>query len=266
MGNEREWAPRLLSSFYVHARAKDERAPGPKARGGCLPEKRGVSLDRDDNRSALRASQPTAELAAHCADRARAPSANARLKQRANSTITSFCRAKGVSAMSQKGQLVRLKRTGRTGEPLCAYRYRVGGRDSKRVQRGGFASERDAAEALERELERLRRGAARGGFLDLHNFRNREWKPAWLAAGTEPVRRIWEPVLESGGSRPMSPGSGWASFVPSGSCRIRKPGYRCARTAVTKSGTVALVGHAVACRAATCDPSPAQQATTGSSA
>ena len=32
-----------------------------------------------------------------------------------------------------------------------------GGRDSTRVQRGGFASERDAAEALERELERLRR-------------------------------------------------------------------------------------------------------------
>ena len=58
--------------------------------------------------------------------------------------------------MSQHGQLVRLKRTGRDGEPTWAYRYRVGGRDSKRVQRGGFASERDAAEALERELERLR--------------------------------------------------------------------------------------------------------------
>jgi hypothetical protein len=28
---------------------------------------------------------------------------------------------------------------------------------SKRVQRGGFVSEEDAAEALERELERLRR-------------------------------------------------------------------------------------------------------------
>src|SRR6266540_1969120 len=38
-----------------------------------------------------------------------------------------------------------------------AYRYRIGGRDSKRVQRGGFASERDARDALERELERLRR-------------------------------------------------------------------------------------------------------------
>jgi integrase len=59
--------------------------------------------------------------------------------------------------MSQQGQVVRLKRTGRNGEPLWAYRYRIGGRDSKRVQRGGFGSERDAAEALERELERLRR-------------------------------------------------------------------------------------------------------------
>ena len=59
--------------------------------------------------------------------------------------------------MSQQGQLVRLKRVGRSGEPLWAYRYRVGGRDSKRVQRGGYASERDAAEALERALERLRR-------------------------------------------------------------------------------------------------------------
>ncbi len=59
--------------------------------------------------------------------------------------------------MSQQGQLIRLKRTGRDGEAMWAYRYRVGGRDSKRVQRGGFVSEQDAAEALERELERLRR-------------------------------------------------------------------------------------------------------------
>src|SRR5437764_15117543 len=38
-----------------------------------------------------------------------------------------------------------------------AYRYRIGGRASKRVQRGGFESEQAAAEALERVLERLRR-------------------------------------------------------------------------------------------------------------
>lgn len=59
--------------------------------------------------------------------------------------------------MSQQGQLIQLKRTDRDGELLWAYRYRVRGRDSKRVQRGGFASERDATEALERDLQRLRR-------------------------------------------------------------------------------------------------------------
>jgi hypothetical protein len=44
--------------------------------------------------------------------------------------------------MSQQGQLIHLKRKGRDGEPVWAYRYRVAGRGSKRVQRGGFASER----------------------------------------------------------------------------------------------------------------------------
>jgi hypothetical protein len=46
---------------------------------------------------------------------------------------------------------------GRDGERLWAYRLRFGGRDSKRIQRGGFASEQDAREALERDLERVRR-------------------------------------------------------------------------------------------------------------
>jgi hypothetical protein len=59
--------------------------------------------------------------------------------------------------MSQQGQLIRLKRTGRDGQPLWADRYRSGGRESKRVRRGGFVSERDAAGASEGELERLRR-------------------------------------------------------------------------------------------------------------
>jgi integrase len=74
---------------------------------------------------------------------------------------------KGVSAMSQQGQLFLLKRAGRDGEALWAYRYRVGGRDSKRVQRGGFVSERDAGESLERELERLRRERRLAGSLTL---------------------------------------------------------------------------------------------------
>jgi integrase len=34
--------------------------------------------------------------------------------------------------------------------------------------------------------------AKRGGYLDLHNFRNRNWKPAQLAARIEPFRRIYD--------------------------------------------------------------------------
>src|SRR5438094_2956772 len=43
-----------------------------------------------------------------------------------------------------------MKSNGAQGRELWAYRYRVGDRGSRRVQRGGFASEVDAGEALER--------------------------------------------------------------------------------------------------------------------
>jgi hypothetical protein len=59
--------------------------------------------------------------------------------------------------MVQQGQTIELTRRGPDGQRLWAYRYRTGGRDSKRVQRGGFASEEDARDALERELARLHR-------------------------------------------------------------------------------------------------------------
>jgi integrase len=53
-----------------------------------------------------------------------------------------------------------------------------------------------ALEAIERQLlsrpSALVSPAERGGYLDLHNFRNREWKPAQLAAGIEPLRRIYD--------------------------------------------------------------------------
>lgn len=57
--------------------------------------------------------------------------------------------------MIQQGQVFELKRASRDRQPLWAYRYRVGGRGSRRVQLGGFASEEDAVAALERELERV---------------------------------------------------------------------------------------------------------------
>jgi integrase len=55
------------------------------------------------------------------------------------------------------------------------------------------------AVALE-ALEQLPAGAAtdplfpsiRGAYFDLHNFRTREWKPAQLAAGIAPIRRIYD--------------------------------------------------------------------------
>ena len=59
--------------------------------------------------------------------------------------------------MFQQGQVFRLRTRASDRSPRWAYRYRVGGLGSKRVQRGGFKSEQAATEALERALERLRR-------------------------------------------------------------------------------------------------------------
>jgi hypothetical protein len=72
-----------------------------------------------------------------------------------------------VIVMVQLGQVVRMKSKTGGGEALWGYRYRVGGRGSRRVQRGGFQSERDAGEALERALERLRRADGTASTLTL---------------------------------------------------------------------------------------------------
>jgi integrase len=65
--------------------------------------------------------------------------------------------------MRQQGQVLRLKASGPDGRPLWAYRYRDGGRASRRVHWGGFASEQDAREALQRALETLRRAQRAAG-------------------------------------------------------------------------------------------------------
>jgi hypothetical protein len=62
-----------------------------------------------------------------------------------------------VNFVIQQGQVFELTRTSREAEPLWAYRYRVGGRGSRRFQRGGFVSEQEAAAGLERERDRVRR-------------------------------------------------------------------------------------------------------------
>jgi integrase len=72
--------------------------------------------------------------------------------------------------MLQQGQVFELKTQGPEEKPLWAYRHRAGGRDSKRVQRGGFRSEADARAALERALEKLRRESGVGERLTLAEF------------------------------------------------------------------------------------------------
>src|SRR5438093_8902837 len=60
-------------------------------------------------------------------------------------------------AMRQRGQVLELKTVGPEGQPLWAYRYRPGGRGSKRLQRGGFANADAASTALERAIDRAER-------------------------------------------------------------------------------------------------------------
>src|SRR6266536_5745749 len=67
----------------------------------------------------------------------------------------------------QQGQVFELKKRAVDGSPVWAYRYRTDGPGSRRLQRGGFSSERDAAEALERALEHLRRQKGVGSTLTL---------------------------------------------------------------------------------------------------
>jgi hypothetical protein len=72
--------------------------------------------------------------------------------------------------MFQQGQVFPLTTQGPDRKRLWAYRYRAGGRDSRRVQRGGFRSEADARAALERALEKLRRESGVGKRLTLAEF------------------------------------------------------------------------------------------------
>jgi hypothetical protein len=57
--------------------------------------------------------------------------------------------------MIQQGQVFKLKATSADREPLWAYRFRVAGRRSARLQVGGFRSRAEAQRALQNKLVRL---------------------------------------------------------------------------------------------------------------
>jgi integrase len=55
----------------------------------------------------------------------------------------------------QQGQVFKLQASGADGAPLWAYRYRVAGRGSARLQVGGFSTRAEAQRALQNKLARL---------------------------------------------------------------------------------------------------------------
>jgi integrase len=55
----------------------------------------------------------------------------------------------------QQGQVLKLKARSADGEPLWAYRYRLAGRGSARLQVGGFSTRAESQRALQNKLARL---------------------------------------------------------------------------------------------------------------
>ncbi len=84
--------------------------------------------------------------------------------------------------MIQQGQVFKLKARCADGEPLWAYRYRVAGRGSARLQVGGFSTRAEAQRALQNKLARLVPGG-RSATLTLG-----EWVVEYL--NTHPGERV----------------------------------------------------------------------------
>jgi hypothetical protein len=69
----------------------------------------------------------------------------------------------------QRGAIFQLKTTGAAGLHLWAYRFRLDGRGSRRIQRGGYANPDDPRAALQRALTaaQRRKGRVRVTLVDL---------------------------------------------------------------------------------------------------
>src|SRR6266699_2852142 len=89
--------------------------------------------------------------------------------------------------MKQQFSVFELKTRSHGGEAVWAYRYRIAGRDSRRLQRGGFKTEQAAREALER-AERQAKQEESGSPLTDSNRRPPPYHLGLLAARTFATR------------------------------------------------------------------------------
>src|SRR6266550_463018 len=133
--------------------------------------------------------------------------------------------------MKQQGQVFELKTRSHGGEAVWAYRYRIAGRDSRRLQRGGFKSERAAREALERALARLRREQ---GLVEAPRLR--ELVDRYLAH--EHQRRA------SLRGHTSAPAGSWPSRqLGTDRCQSRKTGHRQPPTPLHREKAIRVMGR-----------------------
>ena len=110
--------------------------------------------------------------------------------------------------MIQQGQVFKLKAKGADGERLWAYRYRLEGRSSARLQVGGFASRAEAQKALRKALDRL--GPGCGGAITLAELAE-EYLELHQAEPVTIAKLRWLRHGATLRAQPDSPASGWRS-------------------------------------------------------
>ena len=93
------------------------------------------------------------------------------------------------AARHRPGRTCRLRPSRVPQRPAQVHQDR--GQRPRRAAAGGRARRRSSSCPTRADTDLLF-PSLRGAYFDLHNFRTREWKPAQLAAGITPIRRVYD--------------------------------------------------------------------------
>jgi len=117
----------------------------------------------------------------------------------------------------QQGQVFKLKATCADGDPLWAYRYRVAGRGSARLQVGGFSTRAEAQRALQNKMARLLPGG-RSATMTLGEWVEEYRPPRWVSASRRALAGAGLRVAAHGSRRALvrSDGGAAAGAEPGG--------------------------------------------------